>query len=295
MSGKILLEYEGLPSVLPSFIKAATTLGGGLEDGQTIPDIQARVSGVCGTDGRLQSYSQVCGFEQTGTLPMTYPHVLAFPLQLAVLSHREFPLKLLGLVHVRNSITQHQPMPAQERFDATVSVGGHQEANKGIEFEMLTRYANSQGECVWESSAVMLARVSGKGKRSGGRKEKKQTPEAMPEAGRWRAPADIGRRYGMAAGDMNPIHLSGISAKLFGFPRAIAHGMWLKARCAADLADDMGERPCTLSVEFKRPVFLPSEVVFSKAESAGGIDFALASPDGSVKHMQGRVNPADTD
>jgi acyl dehydratase len=48
-----------------------------------------------------------------------------------------------------------------------------------------------------------------------------------------RAPADIGRRYGLVSGDMNPIHLSAPSAKLFGFRQAIAHGLWTKARALA--------------------------------------------------------------
>jgi hypothetical protein len=45
------------------------------------------------------------------------------------------------------------------------------------------------------------------------------------------APADIGRRYGAVSGDRNPIHLTAVTAKLFGFQQAIAHGMWTKGTC----------------------------------------------------------------
>ena len=57
----------------------------------------------------------------------------------------------------------------------------------------------------------------------------------LMEVTRWKAPADIGRQYAKVSGDYNPIHLSAVSAKLFGFPTAIAHGLWNKARTLAAL------------------------------------------------------------
>jgi hypothetical protein len=47
---------------------------------------------------------------------------------------------------------------------------------------------------------------------------------------RWKAPADIGRRYARVSGDYNPIHLSALTAKLFRLPQAIAHGLWNRAQ-----------------------------------------------------------------
>ena len=56
----------------------------------------------------------------------------------------------------------------------------------------------------------------------------------MPPGGvEWRLPGDLGRRYAAVSGDRNPIHLYALTAKAFGFPRQIAHGMWSKARCLA--------------------------------------------------------------
>ena len=65
-----------------------------------------------------------------------------------------------------------------------------------------------------------------------------------------RFPSDLGRRYGSVSGDLNPIHLSDPTAKLFGFPRAIAHGMWTKARCLAALHDRI---PDALAVDVAVP------------------------------------------
>ena len=57
--------------------------------------------------------------------------------------------------------------------------------------------------------------------------------------------------------DYNPIHLYGFTAKLFGFPRAIAHGLWSAARCLALLQDKLPTPPVAYSVQFKQPLLLP--------------------------------------
>ncbi len=82
-----------------------------------------------------------------------------------------------------------------------------------------------------------------------------------------RVPDDIGRRYGAVSGDRNPIHLHKLSAKAFGFPSAIAHGMWLKARTLATLEGRLPDA-YTVEVAFKLPVLLPSSVAIS-GEHAG--------------------------
>ena len=53
------------------------------------------------------------------------------------------------------------------------------------------------------------------------------------------------------------------AAKPFGFERAIAHGMWTKARCLAALRLPDA---FTADVRFKKPILLPSTVTFGEAE-----------------------------
>ena len=72
-------------------------------------------------------------------------------------------------------------------------------------------------------------------------------------------PGDIGRRYAAVSGDRNPIHLHALTAQAFGFPSAIAHGMWLKARTLASLEGRLPDA-YTADVAFKLPVLLPSTV-----------------------------------
>jgi len=290
MTAEQELEYDQLPSVTPLYLRAATTLSGGLSEGETIPDITARLPGMEARADSLAKYRKVCGFEHSQRLPITYPHVMAFPLHLAVMTDKQFPLKLLGLIHLRNDITQYRAIAADESLDLTVSVGGHRDVEKGIEFDLVTRFYDSAGELVWDETGTMLSKQSS-GSKSGGKKKKKQ--EGLPfepaEETQWDVPEDIGRQYAGAAGDYNPIHLSPWSAKLFGFPRAIATGMWVKARAAAALGPELNTDAYTLSVGFKKPVFLPGRVRFAYAVNAQGADFGLTNDKGDIFHLLGEI------
>ncbi|MDA3920159.1 MAG: MaoC/PaaZ C-terminal domain-containing protein [Salinisphaera sp.] len=299
MSADVRLEYDQLPSLAPSYLRAATTFSSSLSRDKTIPSM---VATMCGLDIRaehLARYRRVCGFARESTLPVTYPHVLAFPLHMAVLTNKQFPLKLLGLIHVRNDITQHRAININESLDLTVLIEGHREVSKGVEFDLITRVADAHGEIIWEGSGAMLSRQStrsGDSKESGSsvkprisRSEKVQLDFVPEHETTWSVPADIGRRYAKAAGDYNPIHLSPWSAKLFGFPRAIATGMWTKARVAAELAPHLTQDAYTLALGFKKPVFLPSAPCFKYETDAHGADFALVNDKSDKLHLAGSV------
>jgi len=292
MSSETRLQYDQLPSVAPSYFRAATTLSGGLPKNGTIPDITATIHGLQVRAENLAQYRKVCGFKHGETLPLTYPHVLAFPIHMAVLTHKRFPLKLLGLIHLRNSITQHRAIKADEPLDITVSVGGHRDVPLGIEFDLVTVVSDASGAKVWEEISPMLSRQPGKS--SGGSSKKKPHQgvelEFAPEhEATWKVPENIGRRYASAAGDYNPIHLSPWSAKLFGFPRAIATGMWTKARVAAELEPQLIKDAYTLELGFKKPVFLPSTTQFKYALNDDGADFALLNEKSEKLHLSGSV------
>ncbi|MFC7574387.1 MaoC family dehydratase [Klenkia terrae] len=112
----------------------------------------------------------------------------------------------------------------------------------------------------------------------------------VAQAAVWRVPDDAGRRYAKVSGDVNPIHLSGLTAKAFGFERAIAHGMWVKARALAALS---GRLPSSFSVDvaFKKPLFLPSTATLSTAARDGGWDLAVRNQKSGQDHVLGRIRP----
>jgi len=51
----------------------------------------------------LAAYDRVCGFRLTDTLPATYPHVLAFPLQMALMTSPDFPFPAIGSAFINAS------------------------------------------------------------------------------------------------------------------------------------------------------------------------------------------------
>lgn len=288
MTAKIELDYAQSPAVLPSYLRAVTTLSGGLKAGESIPRIECNIPGMQAPLKAVSDYRKVCGFKHSESLPVTYPHVMAFPVHMAVMTHQNFPLKLLGLVHVRNKITQQRALLQDESLDLKVYVGGHRDVHNGVEFDLVTEYSDKSKNPVWTGLSTMLSR----GKGTGSKPKKKKGDDTL-EFGRyatWDASADIGRRYAACAGDYNPIHLSAFSAKLFGFPRAIAHGMWFKARTAAEISQEIKSEAFSIEVAFKRPIMLPSPVMLKYNPGKQGVDFLLSDPDGETRHMSGSVN-----
>lgn len=286
------LEYTSLPWATPAYVKALMPRRRGIENG--IPRIEAHLRGLQPDASRLTRYRSVCNFPASDHLPVSYPHVLAFPLHLQVLTHRAFPLGLMGLVHVRNTIRQKRAIGAGEELDLTVYVEGHQDVSNGIEFDLMTRVHTAGDEqAVWESTSTMLARSRVKTDKK--EKRQRERRQSVPETGQsvsWPVVAGIGRRYARVAGDINPIHLSAVSARLFGFPRAIAHGMWLLARCVAELDGRLPNGPLTYDVAFKLPVLLPGRVVLRYNTDSGRIHLALLSSAGEKPHLVGTIDGA---
>ena len=229
---------------------------------------------------RLAAYERVCGFP-TGddALPLTYPHVLGFPLAMRLMSDREFPLPLLGLVHTSIEIVRHTGLPACGEYEVSVHVGGLAPHRRGTEATVVTEVRDADG-VVWESTSTYLARH----RTEGGPAEAGRAPDPLPAVAEWRIAGDVGRRYGAASGDRNPIHLHPLTARLFGFPRAIAHGMWTVARC---LAAHGVPRAALVRAEFRAPVPLPATVTYGED---GEGRFELRG-DGGRRHVSGEVRP----
>ena len=236
---------------------------------------------------RLADYRKVCGFNDDGLLPPTYPHILAFALQMQLLTAKDFPFPLLGLIHLSNRIRVLRPMGGISRAQVSVRVHNLQPHPKGATFDLLTTLDDQLGP-LWEAESQMLCRGV---KLDGEAVEQHWEPsQALTEVAHWKAPADIGRQYAKVSGDYNPIHLSAASAKLFGFPTAIAHGLWNKARTLAALADHLPKANFEVTVHFRKPVRLPSEVTLLASEAGSSGQLRLVGA-GDLEHMVGSWQP----
>jgi len=277
---------EGPPNMAALFARAALTARG---RGGDLPDTRLARVGVTVDPDQLAAYDRVCGFPLTDVLPATYPHILTFPVQMALMSDRSFPLALPGFVHLRNRIEVLRPIGTAEPLDLEVWAENFARHRSGAAVD-LRATVSAGGEEVWRSTSTYLSR---------GAKAPEGSPAADVEvavgdlervAAAWRIPDDAGRRYAKVSGDVNPIHLSGLTAKAFGFKRAIAHGMWVKARVLSALA---GRLPDALIVDvgFRKPLFLPSTVTLSTARADGGWDVAVRSATSGTEHVVGTIRP----
>ncbi len=281
------LRFDKMPSVVRGFARAAVGRKSGLREGQSIPLIRAQLPGVRPDAAHLRRYREICGFSGEGVLPLTYPHALSAPLHMAVMTHSRFPLKLVGAVHLRNHIEQQRPLADDEELTLNVFVEGHRQVAKGLEFDLHTQVEDAAGETVWRGVSTNFVRGGGHGEKSAS--SPLPDPENYRQLDEWALDAGLGRRYGLMAGDINPIHMHPLLAKLFGFPRAIVHGMWSYARCAAALAPAQSEGPVTMDVAFRRPVLLPSKVVFRVDNPDSPTGYMMTDPAGKTLHLTGEI------
>src|SRR5688500_7686367 len=108
---------EAAPNLAALFAKAAVTSRG---RGGDLPDTRIARKGVPVDRAHLAAYARVCRLPLNDVLPATYPHMLTFPLQLALMSDRSFPFGLPGLVHARNRIEVLRPIGADALLDMEV-------------------------------------------------------------------------------------------------------------------------------------------------------------------------------
>jgi hypothetical protein len=274
-----------LKAALPA-VPVLNQVPGVRRTGSALPDLTLTRHDVAVDRDRVAAYSEVCGFPLKESLPVTYPHMLAFPLHMAIMTDGSFPFPAIGTVHLENAITQHRAISPDERLQVTARPENLRPHPKGRLFDIVVD-VHSAGELVWESTSTLLR--LGRGDKDAPASDR--TFEEVPAGPvQWRLGGDLGRRYAAVSGDHNPIHLYGLTAKAFGFPRQIAHGMWSKARCLAALD---GRLPDAVRVEvaFKKPILLPGTVAFGSQRTGDAYAFSLSSPRSGAPHLLGRAEP----
>jgi acyl dehydratase len=265
--------------------------------GKEMPALERSESGVRVDGDALAAYDRVCGFTLRDALPATYLHVKAFPMHMQLMTDGRFPFPAVGLVHLSNRIVVHRPALVSEVFDLVVRATPIEPHAKGRTFALVSE-ARVGGELVWEDVSTMLRRGGGSATASDGSErdgsgEARQSDavERHQVAGApvtWSLSGDLGRRYASVSGDRNPIHMHALSAKLFGFPQAIAHGMWTKARALAALESTLPDA-YTVDVSFRKPILLPGRVTFDARDDGSFTVRSAKRPE--IIHLEGTVTP----
>ncbi|WP_247674768.1 MaoC/PaaZ C-terminal domain-containing protein [Micromonospora sp. C51] len=265
-----------------ALLNAVPGLGGRQATG--VPAVELAVAGVAVDPERLADYDRVCGFRLADRLPATFPHVMGFPLALRLITAPEFPIPLTGVVHVGNRITLRRPVIIGERLDFTTWAENLRPHDRGRQVDVVL-VGSVDGEEVWRGVSTYLGRQ--RTPDSGERRDQGERPPPPAATARWPVTPRMGTDYARVSGDHNPIHTSRLGARLLGFPRPIAHGMWSKARCLAALESRLPEA-YTVDVAFKLPVPLPGTVAFSATARDPGWDFGLYDRRGRP-HLAGTI------
>lgn len=204
----------------------------------------------------VDAYAKVCGFSAGHGVPLLYPQMLTFPLAMAYFASVYCPWPAMGTVHLANRVRQYAALNLGDVLRVELRPGDLQVHEKGQIFKLEFQIFRD-AELVWEATQTLLRmgvqRPAGEAYVSALHSEQALSLQTL-----WSAQANIGRRYGRISGDMNPIHLTALSARVFGFRRAIAHGLWTKARALSALLPQVPLAQADVLTEFKTPLFLPA-------------------------------------
>jgi acyl dehydratase len=275
-----------LPDARPLLLKALRTISRKADATAKIPPLSVKVAGIRADAALVERYREVCGFAPSDVLPITYPQVLVTALHLWLMTQPEFPFSLLGLVHLRNKIEQTHGLPVDGVYDVVASVGPARRIPNGVIFDLITELTDASGEVVYKAVTTPLVRL-----KTDAPKGKMPEPvlSGVADYKAIDAPADTGRRYAAVSQDYNPIHLYPLTARLFGFKQAIAHGMWTVARCAALLEGDLDGAPRELQVQYRAPVMLPARGVVKRSVTSKGHEFLMLAANKERIYLSGVI------
>jgi len=295
----IEIRHEpGVVSLLAaSLYRAAFRSQGRLAHGDLagFPALSATRRGVRVDRARLAAYALLCGFDVgASVLPLPYPESLCFPLLAAIATSAAFPLSPLGLIHVGQALAQTRPLRADERLDLRCVVAGAEPGPRGITVR-IAMTGTCAGESVWSGEAELLSRSAETTRVASTRGRQRESLPLADPAGAASigidVPEDTGRRYARISGDWNPHHLHWTLARLLGYPRPIAHGMWTLARALAEL-EGAGVGPLARAeARFRKPLFMPRRARLHWKTTGDAVAFEVHDAEGPAVHLTGRAQP----
>lgn len=279
-------HFSALPKPFKAYSKVITSLVAPKAKAaeKVLPQAEYVVDSLVIDQKHLKAYNDITGFKNDGTVPAMYLAVAAQALQMSMMTEEPFPFALLGLVHISNVVRQTRKIKATETLALSCKFGELRPHDKGLQFDFITA-ATSNGEEVYSGITTYLVRQ----KVEAGAAKTTKVEQAKPVftlTEQWTVPGNIGRRYAAISGDFNLIHIHALTAKAFGFKRAIAHGMWTKARSLAAYGDAL-PAAYEAEVQFKLPMYIPAKVVFQASAGANSV-FELNDLKGRP-HLAGTV------
>lgn len=251
---------------------------------KTIPELPVLVMESLRPDmQRLEAFNRMFGYAGA-YVPSTYWHTRLFGVRIALAARREFPFPLPGMVHFTDSIRQYEPILPTDALRMECGLGRFLTHEKGTAFETLTKlYRN--GHLVWEENTVNL--YIGKIRLGETEYVGHEFAELQnPLTEELRIPGNMGRKYARISGDFNPIHISTLGAKMFGFKRKLMHGWYGLNHILAQHPEKM-EAPHEIYAAFKRPLLLPGHVLTKQEKTDVQIRFEIANAKEGYPNLKG--------
>ena len=282
------MEYTRLPAIpnlLAQYGRAAlgsVPVLGGNRDGESMPTKGVEVSGVRVDPANLAAYARVCELRLADELPLTYPFTLAFPLSMQLMLDPDYPVPAMGSVHLTNEIESRRAIRVGDDLNIRAHAENLREHPAGLLLDVVTEIrTGDDDEPAWVQRSGLLSkrRTSLTPAKDAPRPPRPEAPTAAeigdPTVVKSVSEARIAE-YAAVSGDRNPIHVSKVGAKAFGFPNVIAHGMWTAATMLGTVEGGIPER-ARYSVEFGKPVILPAKlgVYARRAATAGDLAWSL--------------------
>jgi acyl dehydratase len=274
------------PSGLMNLVRAAAGALPFVPRGDTLPDRTITVDELAIEPANVAAYANVTGLRFGDTVPLTYPFALTFPTVMSLVTGFDFPFAAMGSVHIENHITQYRPIVVTDTVSVQVHAENLREHRRGLLVDIITDVSVGN-ERTWHQVTTFLHQ-----QRTSLSDEPKPPPQKQPKPGPPNAVLHITpgriRHYASVGGDHNPIHTNPIAAKLFGFPTAIAHGMF---SAAAVLANIEGQLPAAIkySVRFAKPVVLPARAGLYVDRISDGWQLTLRNLTKGDPHLTGTV------
>ncbi|WP_427169633.1 MaoC family dehydratase [Arthrobacter sp. 92] len=300
MTGTQPLVLAEMPSLSKLYLNAAATAARrrvlGADAGITLPSNGHEVRGVRADVGNLTAFQHLVGETASDILPAGFIHALAFPLAMSVMNREDFPLPLLGMIHLNNRVEQHSPVLFTEAVDIRAWAENLRGHRAGSQVDLVAEVrgegeagARWKGVSTYLAKGVFLPGIDKPSASTGPGTFSAPDPTAL-----WQLGVDTGRAYAAVSGDFNPIHLSVLTAKALGMRRSIAHGMYLASRALADVGAVKGDS-FSWDVAFEAPVFLPARValdigtVHSETGTWQRSRYVAWNPRSGRRHFSGEV------
>lgn len=234
------------------------------------------------TTKHYQRYCSLVEWHNVNRVHPFYWQVKSLPLQLQLLNHGLSPFSILGLVHLDNVVSVYNHSRVDIPCELMTRFGESYQHRKGIVFA-ITVTATQRGKPVYCASGRYLMRTLQK---VAGLPDyvtpASQNIESADSQQEFVTNVALARQYAWVSGDYNPIHLSGLSARLFGFKQAIMHGMWSGARVISALDEKHALTDEEITIAFKHPLTLPQRAQLQVASTLNG--------DGRILSLRGGKN-----